>query len=96
MSNSRAFPAGNSVESFGFDPIQHRLAVTSHHGIIKMYQFNNGKTTSAYEVGCLLTSNLGGISDLWEERVEDAIPRGISFADKGNSVMIYGLETGAV
>lgn len=48
------------------------------------------------KVGCLLTSNLGGISDLWEERVEDAIPRGISFADKGNSVMIYGLETGAV
>ena len=43
MSSSRAFPAGDGVESFAFDPIRHRLALTSHHGLIKMYRFENGR-----------------------------------------------------
>lgn len=44
----------------------------------------------------LLTLNSGTVTDLWKEEFRDAIPRAISFADKGNSVVVYGLETGAV
>jgi hypothetical protein len=36
------------------------------------------------------------ITDLWKEEIQDAISHAILFADRGDSVIIYGLETGAV
>ena len=95
MSNSRAFPAGDSVESFAFDPIRHRLALTSHNGMIKMYQFENGKAAAVGSQMLVDSSNIGNLNELWKEEIEDAIPRAVSFVDKGNNVMIYRLETGA-
>jgi len=38
--------------------------------------------------------NAGTLIDLWTEEIYDAIPRVTLFVDKGNSVMVYGLETG--
>jgi hypothetical protein len=32
--------------------------------------------------------------DLWIEEMNDAIPRATLFVHKGNSVIVYGLETG--
>jgi hypothetical protein len=40
--------------------------------------------------------NVGMLIDLWTEEMPDAIPRASLFMDKGNSVMVYGLETGKV
>ena len=40
--------------------------------------------------------NNGMLIDLWTEEMSDAIPRATLFVDKGNSVMVYGLETGRV
>ena len=40
--------------------------------------------------------NAGMLVDLWTEDMSDAIPRATLFMDKGNSVMVYGLETGKV
>jgi hypothetical protein len=77
ISCTPVFTPGDSVESFSFDSIQHRLIVTSHFGQIKMYEVNAGM-----------------LIDLWTEEMPDAIPRGTLFTDKGNSVMVYGLETG--
>jgi len=39
----------------------------------------------------LLTLNSGTVTDLWKEEFRDAIPRAVSFVDKGNSVVVYGL-----
>lgn len=77
ISSARVFTSGDSVESFCFDPIHHRLILTSHFGQIKMYEV---------KVGMLV--------DLWIEELDDAIPRATLFVDKGNSVIVYGLETG--
>ena len=44
----------------------------------------------------LVDIDLGSVTDLWKEDIQDAIPRAILFVDKGNSIIIYGLETGAV
>ena len=68
---------GDSVESFCFDPVHQRLIVTSHFGMIQMYEVNAGM-----------------LIDLWTEEMKDAIPRVTLFVDKGNSVIVYGLETG--
>ena len=38
--------------------------------------------------------NAGMLIDLWTEEMCDAIPRGTVFMDRGNTVMVYGLETG--
>jgi len=38
--------------------------------------------------------NAGMLIDLWIEEMNDAIPRVALFVDKGNSVIVYGLETG--
>ena len=77
MSSTRVFTPGNSVESFCFDPVHHRLIVTSHYGQIKMFEVNNSM-----------------LVDLWTEEMNDAIPRAMLFVDKGNSMIVYGLETG--
>jgi hypothetical protein len=78
ISCTRVFTPGDSVESFCFDPVHHRLIVTSHFGQIKMYEVNAGM-----------------LIELWTEEMTDAIPRVALFADKGNNVIVYGLETGA-
>jgi hypothetical protein len=77
MSSTRVFTPGDSIESFCFDPVHHRLIVTSHAGQIKMYEVRDGM-----------------LVDLWIEEMNDAIPRATLFVDKGNSVIVYGLETG--
>jgi hypothetical protein len=79
ISCTPVFTPGDSVESFSFDSVHHRLIVTSHFGQIKMYEVNAGM-----------------LVDLWTEDMTDAIPRATLFMDKGNSVMVYGLETGKV
>ncbi|KAF8809139.1 hypothetical protein BYT27DRAFT_7095207, partial [Phlegmacium glaucopus] len=38
--------------------------------------------------------NAGMLVDLWIEETNDAIPCAVLFVDKGNSVIVYGLETG--
>jgi hypothetical protein len=48
-----------------------------------------------WEAKCFLTSNIGNLNEIWKEEIQDAIPRAVSFVDKGNNIMIYGLETGA-
>jgi hypothetical protein len=42
VSCTPVFTAGDSVESFCFDPVHLRLVVTSHYGQIKMYEVNAG------------------------------------------------------
>jgi hypothetical protein len=94
VSNSRAFPAGDGVESFAFDPIRHRLALTSHHGIIKMYRFENGKA-AAVESQMLVNFEHRESQRIMEGRDSRCHTLHSIFVDKGNNVMIYGLETGA-
>ena len=79
ISSARVFTPGDSVESFSFDPVHHRLIVTSHHGQIKRYEVQNGM-----------------LVDLWPEEMDDAIPRATRFTDRGDNVLVYGLETGTV
>jgi hypothetical protein len=38
--------------------------------------------------------NAGMLVDLWTEEMGDAIPCATLFMDKGDNVMVYGLETG--
>lgn len=48
ISCTRVFTPGDSVESFCFDPVHHRLVVTSHFGQIKMYEVNAGVMTDLW------------------------------------------------
>lgn len=38
LANTRAFEPSDPVESISFDPIHSRLAVSSHHGLIALYE----------------------------------------------------------
>ena len=38
----------------------------------------------------------GMLLDLWTEDMDDAIPRATWFTDRGDNVLVYGLETGTV
>jgi hypothetical protein len=38
----------------------------------------------------------GMLVDLWTEDMDDAIPRATRFTDRGDNVLVYGLETGTV
>ena len=40
--------------------------------------------------------HVGMMTDLWTEEMSNAIPCVTLFVDKGNNVMVYGLETGIV
>ena len=60
-----------------------------------MYRFENGKAAAVGSQMLVDSSIIGNLNELWKEEIEDAIPRAVSFVDKGNNVMIYGLETGA-
>jgi hypothetical protein len=77
ISCTPVFTPGDSIESFCFDPVHHRLIVTSHFGQIRMYEVTAGM-----------------LIDLWTEEMSNAIPRVALFMDKGNSITVYGLETG--
>lgn len=56
-----------------------------HHRLVVTSHFGQIKM---YEV------KAGMLIDLWTEDMNDAIPRATLFMDKGNSIMVYGLETG--
>lgn len=56
-----------------------------HHHLIVTSHFGQIKM---YKV------NTSMLVDLWTEEMIDVIPRVTLFVDKGNSVMVYGLETG--
>ena len=42
ISCTRVFTPSDSVESFSFDSVHHRLVITSHFGQIKMYEVDAG------------------------------------------------------
>lgn len=50
--------------------------------------------TSHYGQIKMYEVNAGTLVELWMEEMDDAIPHATLFVDKGNSVMVYGLETG--
>ncbi|KAF8814865.1 WD40 repeat-like protein [Phlegmacium glaucopus] len=56
-----------------------------HHHLIVTSHFSQIKM---YKV------NAGMLVDLWIEEMNDAIPRTALFVDKGNGMIVYGLETG--
>lgn len=44
----------------------------------------------------ILNFGKGNPTDMWSDEMKEAIPRAVFFSDRGNRVMIYGLETGIV
>jgi WD40 repeat protein len=80
MSTRCLFSRGDSVESVAFDPHFQRIAISSHYGKVKVFRYQ-----SASE-----------LVELWSHEFVDIIPRAVLFADNGNSVLVYALETGIV
>jgi hypothetical protein len=56
-----------------------------HHRLVATSHFGQIRM---YEI------KAGMLIDLWTEDMNDAIPRATLFMDRGNSIMVYGLETG--
>lgn len=80
MLTRRVFSRGDSVESLAFDPHFQRIAISSHYGKMKVFRYQN----------------TGELVELWSDEFTDIIPRATIFADNGNSLMVYALETGIV
>ncbi|KAF8874087.1 WD40-repeat-containing domain protein [Infundibulicybe gibba] len=73
------FDFNDAVETQAYDTLNHRLAVASHSGLIKMFSVENGVT----------------LTTIWSAIMNDAIPRGLVFFGGGNqNLAIHGLETG--
>ena len=74
------FNRGDSVETFAFDPHAGHVAVSSHYGEIKMLRLQGTNFV-----------------ELWKEKLDvAAIPRGLIFVDRGQSINIFTMENGVV
>lgn len=60
-----------------------------------MYNFNGGGLAQL-QIHRILNFGKGNPTDMWSDEMKEAIPRAVFFSDRGNRVMIYGLETGMV
>ncbi|KJA24984.1 hypothetical protein HYPSUDRAFT_53480 [Hypholoma sublateritium FD-334 SS-4] len=87
LSMTNAFSVDDPVESVDYDRVKSRLAVSSHHGRIKMYDFDKR----------------GILALIWEKSMPApaagahcAIPRSIHFTVKGEHLLIFGLESGVI
>lgn len=50
ISSTRAFSAGDSIESIAFDAKNLRLAASSHYGRFKMFKYSLGQLTESWVV----------------------------------------------
>ena len=74
------FNHGDGVEALAFDIVSQRVAVSSHYGELKMLDLQG--------------TNL---VQIWNDKVDTfAIPWGLIFVDRGQSINIYMLENGIV
>ena len=82
LANTRVFEPSDPVEAITFDPIHSRLAVSSHHGHVTLYEL--GKH--------------GTMMKLWTHTVNAdkkvAIARAIKFHNDYKKMLIFVLETG--
>ena len=96
-----AFALDDPVESVDYDRVKSRLAVSSHHGKIKMYDVDKNGKLAPYMLPVKCKCFAGVLTLIWEKSMTApavgahcAIPRSIRFTVKGEQLLVFGLESG--
>lgn len=76
----QVFNRGDGVETFAFDPIVGRVAVSSHYGEIKMFRLQGTSLVELWK----------------DKLDIAAIPRALEFVDRGEYINIFTLENSIV
>lgn len=66
------------MESFAVQPYARQIATASHHGVVKLYRYEDGALTGIWA----------------SEDTLGSIPRGLIWAERGSAIIAYGLEKG--
>lgn len=101
LSSAAVLPFNEPVEAIDFDRNKCRLVLSSHTGIIKLYQVEkNGR------INLLLSEDnahqpSGTMVIMWSKNWNDTlvegkcvIPRSVYFTENGESIAVFGLENG--
>ncbi|KAJ3517897.1 hypothetical protein NLJ89_g213 [Agrocybe chaxingu] len=74
--------------------------VSSAGDSVESFEFDNHHqrlvVTSHYGKIRMYKFNNGNLTDLWGEEFSEIIPRAVSFADKGETLLIFCMETGTI
>jgi hypothetical protein len=95
----------DSIEAFAYDPVNRKLAITSHSGNVQLS--NIGKNGASWSLplqskvySCVWT---GILQHLWKAQLGDSkskmitvIPRAIHYTENYQTLVVFGLETGEV
>ena len=67
--------------------------MTSHFRMVKMFRFDGSKSDMSLSLP-KVDLGLVDLKDLWSTEMPGVIPRGVSFIDKGEITLVYGMESG--
>ena len=95
-------PFNKPVEAMDYDMKKRRLVLSSHTGKIKLFHIEkNGMNYFPSDVNNNLDQmTLGTLLALWSKNWNDiqeakgVIPQSVHFTEKGENIVIFGLESG--
>jgi len=101
LSSTAVLPFNEPVEAMDYDANNSRLVLSSHTGKIKLFQIEkNGTVYFTSNIDNLDWAPSGTLVALWRKNWNDipetkgVIPRCVQFTDKGENMVIFGLESG--
>ena len=94
-------PFNEPVEAIDYDHNKRQLILSSHTGKIKLFQVEkNGRINLLCQRLMLVNTTSGTMIAMWCKNWNDTlegkcvIPRSVYFTEKGESIAVFGLESG--